>query len=453
MTKIVKYSVYTPEYTNEEQDIKLLENNPKKKDLIETIFKRDGKKIVQDILEKKSKKDIDYRGVYIHPKLKISGIVRVPENGTIENYEQYIHLLTNTDSQTSQSSQNYFITEIYKIKKKDDKLLDGLEQNVYENEFENQRQYIANDINELEPLIIERGSINQYNFRNELIGKWVFNPVPLRKVQNISTNTLQITYTYYYEFQKDASVNFTLDEDKDQIPDFKDPDVKNIPFGLNRIGNMSINPNRSDAIARCVLRAKSGGKNEKIDDIDFKKSYFEFIPLSDKNISLNNVENVFVAKTSTYNFNLVIKKENFDKQKLNDGYNEFLFRYNCITNAGDKYEIERPLRVKFDYPSENLEKTLNPLNITLNNKDINIKYQFTKDELEIPQNCNIIDFKCTLQNNSEFIKLENDNLKYSLSILKDCPAGTNAVITTISYILNDKKYVLTVTRNLNILKG
>ena len=30
MTKIVKYSVNTPEYTNEEQDIKLLENNPKK---------------------------------------------------------------------------------------------------------------------------------------------------------------------------------------------------------------------------------------------------------------------------------------------------------------------------------------------------------------------------------------------------------------------------------------
>lgn len=89
----IKYLVYTPDYILEKDDVKLL-NTTSKEELVKTIFKRDGKKIIKNLLSKKREKpNIDYRGVYIHPELSIVGIARIPEGGVLEDYEKYIHLL------------------------------------------------------------------------------------------------------------------------------------------------------------------------------------------------------------------------------------------------------------------------------------------------------------------------------------------------------------------------
>lgn len=104
----IKYLVYTPDYILEKDDVKLLDTTSKE-ELVKTIFKRDGKKIIKSLLsKKKGKPDIDYRGVYIHPELSIVGIARIPENGVLEDYEKYIHLLNDDLA-------NYVINNIINI--------------------------------------------------------------------------------------------------------------------------------------------------------------------------------------------------------------------------------------------------------------------------------------------------------------------------------------------------
>lgn len=104
----IKYLVYTPDYVLEKDDVKLLDTTSKE-ELVKTIFKRDGKKIIKNLLSKKREKpSIDYRGVYIHPELSIVGIARVPEGGVLEDYEKYIHLL-------NEDLANYVINNIINI--------------------------------------------------------------------------------------------------------------------------------------------------------------------------------------------------------------------------------------------------------------------------------------------------------------------------------------------------
>ena len=110
MKKIIKYLFYTPSFETETQDKEKYKTDDNKETFIKELFKRDGKKIVQEIIEKnKEKSKYDFRGLYVHPVLGITGIVRVPENAIVENYESYIHLL---DDNVSDLTIDYIIKNI-----------------------------------------------------------------------------------------------------------------------------------------------------------------------------------------------------------------------------------------------------------------------------------------------------------------------------------------------------
>lgn len=117
---IINYKFYTPSYEVSEND-KLITGVDRENKIIE-LFDRDGKKVVQDILDrKKAKSDVDARGLYFHPELKIIGLVRVPEGGIIDKYKEYIHLFHSTsindvikeiESLLKSTNNNTLITEI-----------------------------------------------------------------------------------------------------------------------------------------------------------------------------------------------------------------------------------------------------------------------------------------------------------------------------------------------------
>lgn len=342
----IKYLVYTPEYILEKDDVKLL-NTTSKEELVKTIFKRDGKKIIKSLLSKKREKpNIDYRGVYIHPELSIVGIARIPEGGVLEDYEKYIHLLNDdlanyvinniinildgkgiddnglnlvidkkveeiiarklpaiftykgsvdkvTDlpkdnnkvgdtynvnstganytwdgskwdklsetvdlsnlatkeevktlinevkSEITESKEYYLIKEEYKYKQVSNKYTEGLANEVNPNSwlFSKYRDYLITDLNDiLVPLTFDievKSDLDQYAIDNKTkIGKWEFKATPEKIMENINKNTIKIIYTYLLEFTPDPNFDFTKDRDKDGIPDYKDPNIKESPSSI-----------------------------------------------------------------------------------------------------------------------------------------------------------------------------------------------------------------------------
>lgn len=64
----------------------------KLKELINEQFDIDAKKIVADLISKNTD-TIEYRGIYYNPTIGFVGYVRVPKNGTVENFKEYSFLL------------------------------------------------------------------------------------------------------------------------------------------------------------------------------------------------------------------------------------------------------------------------------------------------------------------------------------------------------------------------
>lgn len=87
MSKIF-YKVYTPNYDKSQNDLTSYKSD---ESVLLSSFDRDGKLIVQDILNN-STQEKEIRGLYFHPDLKIMGLIRVPKNGSIDNYKDYLKL-------------------------------------------------------------------------------------------------------------------------------------------------------------------------------------------------------------------------------------------------------------------------------------------------------------------------------------------------------------------------
>lgn len=87
MSKIF-YKVYTPNYEKSQNDLTSYKND---ESILLSSFDRDGKSIVQEILNN-STQEKEIRGLYFHPDLKIMGLIRVPKNGSIDNYKDYLKL-------------------------------------------------------------------------------------------------------------------------------------------------------------------------------------------------------------------------------------------------------------------------------------------------------------------------------------------------------------------------
>lgn len=101
MKKHIFYITYTPkvEYNG------TIPTDPKQfKDLIESIWDTDGKKIVEKLLVRNIDTKVDFRGIYYNKKFKFIGIVQLPtKNADIEHYKDYMTLytLSGTDGGTS----------------------------------------------------------------------------------------------------------------------------------------------------------------------------------------------------------------------------------------------------------------------------------------------------------------------------------------------------------------
>ena len=87
MSKIF-YKVYTPNYDKSQNDLTSYKSD---ESVLLSSFDRDGKLIVQDILNN-STQEKEIRGLYFHPDLKMIGLIRVPQNGNIDNYKDYLKL-------------------------------------------------------------------------------------------------------------------------------------------------------------------------------------------------------------------------------------------------------------------------------------------------------------------------------------------------------------------------
>lgn len=87
MSKIF-YKVYTPNFDKSQNDLTSYKSD---ESVLLSSFDRDGKLIVQDILNK-STSEKEIRGLYFHPDLKMIGLIRVPQNGNIDNYKDYLKL-------------------------------------------------------------------------------------------------------------------------------------------------------------------------------------------------------------------------------------------------------------------------------------------------------------------------------------------------------------------------
>ena len=92
MNKHIFYITYTPkvEYNG------TIPTDPKQfKDLVESIWDTDGKKIVEKLLVRNIDTKVDFRGIYYNKKFKFIGIVQLPtKNADIEHYKDYMTLYT-----------------------------------------------------------------------------------------------------------------------------------------------------------------------------------------------------------------------------------------------------------------------------------------------------------------------------------------------------------------------
>ena len=92
MKKHIFYITYTPkvEYNG------TIPTDPKQfKDLVESIWDTDGKKIVEKLLVRNIDTKVDFRGIYYNKKFKFIGIVQLPtKNADIEHYKDYMTLYT-----------------------------------------------------------------------------------------------------------------------------------------------------------------------------------------------------------------------------------------------------------------------------------------------------------------------------------------------------------------------
>ena len=64
----------------------------KLKELIDEQFAIDAKKVVTDLISKNTD-TIEYRGIYYNPTIGFIGYIKVPKNGTVENFKEYSFLL------------------------------------------------------------------------------------------------------------------------------------------------------------------------------------------------------------------------------------------------------------------------------------------------------------------------------------------------------------------------
>ena len=92
MKKHIFYITYTPkvEYNG------TIPTDPTDfKNLVESIWDTDGKKIVEKLLVRNIDTKVDFRGIYYNKKFKFIGIVQLPtKNADIEHYKDYMTLYT-----------------------------------------------------------------------------------------------------------------------------------------------------------------------------------------------------------------------------------------------------------------------------------------------------------------------------------------------------------------------
>ena len=184
----INYKFYTPSYTVSESDVAL--NVEDKEQLVLQLFDRDGKKVVADILNrKKVKPKEDARGLYFHPELKIIGLVRVPEGGTLENYKKYIHLFYVKNTNTSISS-IFIIPETYNY---------AIEQNNNAKYEEYKQLHLNNKI--------------YVNYGKDKTYLPIENTSKILQEANISllgNQVLKIRYTFSDTSIKDITINFNV---------------------------------------------------------------------------------------------------------------------------------------------------------------------------------------------------------------------------------------------------
>lgn len=208
--------------------------------------------MVQNII-KKSNSKIEYRGIYIHPKMPVLLMARVPKGGTIENFKNYISIL-NIDtsnfalkselsdfalksefdkyalkSELPKCKEYYLVKEEYRYKKVPNDYTKGIKEVLSNDDLSgsNYRDYLTTNLNDIPaPLAATTQAnftIDQYAIDGKTkIGHWEFNPTPEKVVQNIIKNNVKIIYTYLLEFKPDPNFDFTKDSDGDGIPDYKD---------------------------------------------------------------------------------------------------------------------------------------------------------------------------------------------------------------------------------------
>lgn len=195
----INYKFYTPSYTVSESDSAL--NVEDKEKLVLQLFDRDGKKVVEDILNrKKIKPKEDARGLYFHPELKIIGLVRVPEGGTLENYKKYIHLFYVKNTNTSISS-IFTIPETYNY---------AIEQNNNAKYEEYKQLHLNNKI--------------YVNYGKDKTYLPIENTSKILQEANISllgNQVLKIRYTFSDTSIKDITINFNVVKPPKIIPEGK----------------------------------------------------------------------------------------------------------------------------------------------------------------------------------------------------------------------------------------
>ena len=85
----IRYLYYAPATAYEG----VVPSKPDKlKELIDEQFAIDAKKVVADLISKNTD-TIEYRGIYYNPTIGFIGYIRVPKNGTVENFKEYSFLL------------------------------------------------------------------------------------------------------------------------------------------------------------------------------------------------------------------------------------------------------------------------------------------------------------------------------------------------------------------------
>lgn len=195
----INYKFYTPSYTVSESDMAL--NVEDKEKLVLQLFDRDGKKVVEDILNrKKVKPKEDARGLYFHPELKIIGLVRVPEGGTLENYKKYLHLFYIKNTNISISS-IFTIPETYNY---------AIEQNNNAKYEEYKQLHLNNKI--------------YVNYGKDKTYLPIENTSKILQEANISllgNQVLKIRYTFSDTSIKDITINFNVVKPPKIIPEGK----------------------------------------------------------------------------------------------------------------------------------------------------------------------------------------------------------------------------------------